>query len=90
MVAWGDNPVRLGSDWSRKGNRERETLWPLLSNIFNIFLGAEPFQDVMDLVLGGMVLARGAANIADQFFGWYPRGWDAGQLPFASVMVIIR
>ena len=27
-----------------------------------------------------MVLARGAANIADQFFGWYPRGWDGGFL----------
>jgi len=30
--------------------------------------------------LGRMVLARGAANIADQFFGWYPRGWDGGFL----------
>jgi hypothetical protein len=27
-----------------------------------------------------MVLARGAASIADQFFGWYPRGRDGGFL----------
>jgi hypothetical protein len=27
-----------------------------------------------------MVLARGAANIADQFFGWHPRGWASGFL----------
>jgi hypothetical protein len=27
-----------------------------------------------------MVLARGAANIADQLFGWQPRGWDGGFL----------
>jgi hypothetical protein len=44
------------------------------------FLAAEPSQDDADLVLGGMVLARGTTNIADQFFGWYPRGWDGGFL----------
>ena len=27
MVAWGADPVRLGGDWSGKGNREGETLW---------------------------------------------------------------
>ena len=47
--------------WRRKGNREGETLCPLLSNICNAFLAAEPFQDNADLVLGRMVLARGAA-----------------------------
>ena len=26
MVAWGTNAVRLGGDWSRKGNRKAETL----------------------------------------------------------------
>ena len=43
-------------------------------------LAAQPFQDDADLVLSGMVLARGAANIADEFFGWYPRGWGGGFL----------
>ena len=38
------------------------------------FLAAEPFQDDADLVLGGMVLARGTANIADRLFSWHPRG----------------
>lgn len=61
MVAWGANPVRLGGDWSRKGNRKGETLCPLFSNICNVFLAAEPFQEDADLVLSGMVLARGAA-----------------------------
>ena len=27
-----------------------------------------------------MVLARGAAHIADQLFGWHPRGWGGGFL----------
>ena len=44
------------------------------------FLAAEPFQDDADLVLGGMVLARGAANITNQFFGWHPRGRGRGFL----------
>jgi L-gulonate 3-dehydrogenase len=26
------------------------------------------------------LIAASAANIADQFFGWYPRGWDGGFL----------
>ena len=60
--------------WRRKGNRQRETLCPLLSNICNAFLAAEPFQDNADLVLGGMVLACGAANVADQLFGWHRVG----------------
>ena len=80
MVAWGANPVGLGGDWSRKGNRQRETLCLLLSIVFNAFLGAEPFRDDADLVLGGMVLARGAANIADQLFGWHATGWGGGLL----------
>ncbi len=80
MVAWGANPVRLGGNWSRKGNWRSETLWSPLSNIFNAFLGSRPFQDVTDSVLGGMALARGTANISDQFFGWHPRGWDGGFL----------
>jgi hypothetical protein len=29
-----------------------------------------------------MVLARGAANIADQLFGWHPRGWGGGFLAY--------
>ena len=33
-----------------------------------------------DLVLGGMVLARGAANITHQFFAWRTGGWDGGFL----------
>jgi hypothetical protein len=27
-----------------------------------------------------MVLARGAANIADQLFGWHATGWGGGLL----------
>ncbi len=33
-----------------------------------------PSQDDLVLVLGGVMLARGAADIADQLFGWYPPG----------------
>ena len=44
------------------------------------FPAAEPFQDNADLVLGGMVLARGAANIANQLFGWHTDGWGRGFL----------
>ena len=80
MVAWGANAVRLSSDWSRKGNRKGETLWSLLSNIFNAFLKSASIQHDADLVLGGTVLARGTANIAHQLFGWYPRGWGGGFL----------
>ena len=57
-----------------------ETLCLLLSIVFNAFLGAEPFRDDADLVLGGMVLAHGAANIADQPFGWHATGWGGGLL----------
>ena len=66
--------------WRRKGNWKSESLWSLRSNIFNTFLAAEPFQDNADLALGGMVLAHGTANIADQFFGWIPRGQASGFL----------
>jgi hypothetical protein len=38
------------------------------------FLTVKPFQDDADFVLGGMVLARGTANVAHQLFGWYPCG----------------
>jgi hypothetical protein len=69
--ASGTNLVRLFGDWSSNGNRKGETLCPLLSNICNAFLAAEPFQEDADLVLGGMVLARGAASIADELFGWH-------------------
>jgi hypothetical protein len=34
-------------------------------------------QDNADIALGGMVLAHGTANIADQVFGWHPRGGAA-------------
>ena len=44
------------------------------------FLAAEPFQDNAGLVLGGMVLTRGAANIADRLVGWHPREWGGGFL----------
>ncbi len=64
-------------EWRRKGNRKGETLWSLLFNIFNEFLGAETFHDNADIALGGVVLAHGTANIADQFFGWHPRGGAA-------------
>ena len=76
MVAWGANPVLLGGDWSSSGDQKDETLCPLLFSIFNAFLAFEPLQYDADLILGGMVLAHGAANIADQFFGWHPRGWE--------------
>ena len=69
MVAWGANPVRLGGDWSSSGDQKGETLSAPLFNIFNDFLPAEPFHDVADPLLGGLVLARGKANIADQLFG---------------------
>ena len=82
MVAWGANPIRLGGDWSRKGNRKGETLWPQLFNIFKALLEAEPFQGIPDLVLGGMALARGAANIAHQLFGWQPHWWVGGFLAY--------
>ncbi|MCA3294568.1 MAG: hypothetical protein ING13_09770 [Roseomonas sp.] len=32
------------------------------------------------LVLGGMVLARGATDVAHKFFGWYRDGWGGGLL----------
>ena len=80
MVVWDANPVRPNSYWSRKGNRQRETLCFLLSIVFNACLGAEAFRDDADLVLGGMVLARGAANVADQLFGWHATGWGGGLL----------
>ena len=74
MVAWGANQIRLGGNWSSSGDQKGETLWPLFLYIFNAFLEDEPFQDNADLVLGGMILARGAANITNQFSGWHPRG----------------
>ena len=37
----------------------------------------------MDFVLGGMVLAHGAANIADQVFGWHLRGGAAALAGYA-------
>ena len=63
--------------WRGKGNRESNRLWLLFFNIFNEFLGAETFHDNADIALGGMVLAHGTANIADQVFGWHPRGGAA-------------
>ena len=68
MAAWGANAVRLGCDWSSSGDQEGETLWPLFLYIFNAFLEDEPFQDNADLVLGGMVLARGAAISRTSFW----------------------
>ncbi|MFN9094627.1 MAG: hypothetical protein ACK5WN_10005 [Alphaproteobacteria bacterium] len=50
--------------------------------IFNILIAEQPHHDAADLVLGGMVLAHGPANIADQFFGWHPRGWRGGFLAY--------
>ena len=74
MVAWGANPVRLGGDWSGSEDRKGEILWAPLFNIFNAFLGAEPFHDNADIALGGMVLERaGAMNIAGQLFGGIAR-----------------
>ena len=75
MVAWGANPVRLGGDWSGKGDRKGETLWPLFFSIFRALPNAQPFQGNAAPALNGMVLAHGTANIADQFFGWRPCGW---------------
>ena len=66
--------------WRRKGNRESERLWPLLFDIFNASLEAKPFQDDADLVLGGMALTLGAANVSDQFFGSQTGGWSEGFL----------
>jgi hypothetical protein len=43
--------------------------------IFNILIAEQPHQDNADLILSGMVLACGAANIEDQFFGWRQCGW---------------
>jgi hypothetical protein len=63
-----------------EGDRKSERLWSPLSNMFNAFLGSRPFQDVMDSVLGGMALARGAGNTADELFGWHPRGRGGGLL----------
>ena len=80
MVAWGANAVRLGGDWSSSGDREGETLWPLLSSIFNILLEDERFQDHADLVLGGMEHARRTAKNADRLFGCQPRGWGGRSL----------
>jgi hypothetical protein len=45
--------------------------------MFNAFQEAESFHDNADIALGGMALAHGTANIADQFFGWHPRGGAA-------------
>ena len=72
--------LRLGGErdslkcWRSKGDRVSESLSPLLSIIFNDFLSVEPFHDAADFVLGGIVLARGTANIADQLFGWHATG----------------
>jgi hypothetical protein len=55
--------------WRRKGNRESNLLWALFSRIFNAFLTTKHFQDDADLVLGEMVLARGAKDIADKLIG---------------------
>jgi len=41
---------------------------------------SDPSQEDADFVLSGMVLARGAANIAHQLFGWHPRGRGGGFL----------
>jgi hypothetical protein len=60
--------------WRRKGNREGNRLWPIVFNIFNALIECGPFRDDADLAIGGMVLARDAASIAVQFFGWRPRG----------------
>ena len=60
--------------WRRKGNRKEERLWPLFFHIINILLECEPLHDAADIALGGMALARRAAIIADQFFGWRPNG----------------
>jgi hypothetical protein len=76
--------------WRRKGNCESECLWALLSNIFNILYSTTPFQDAADLVLGGMVLERRAANIADQIFGWHTDGWDGGFLAQPSLSLGFR
>lgn len=67
MVAWGAKPFRLFGDWSSSGDEKPETLWSLLSNIFNTFLGAEPCQEVTELVLGRMVLRRYTASVTDRF-----------------------
>ena len=40
----------------------------------------EPFQDDVDLIFGGMVIPLKAGSIADQLFGWQPRGWSRGIL----------
>jgi hypothetical protein len=64
-----------GRYWSSSGDQKGETLWSSLSSIFNILLEDEPFQDNAGLVLGGILLARGAADIADKFVGRHPRGW---------------
>jgi hypothetical protein len=63
--------------WRGKGNRESNRLWLLFFNIFNMFFSANPSKDDAVLVLGRMLLARGAANIADQFSGWHPSGGAA-------------
>ena len=70
----------LYGEWRSKGNREGETLCPLLYSIFNTFLEEGSFLDNADLALGGMALPRSAANIADQLFGWHPRGRGGGFL----------
>jgi hypothetical protein len=44
----------------------------MLLNNFNTLFSANPSRDDADLVLGGMVLARGTANIAHLLFGLNP------------------
>jgi hypothetical protein len=61
--------------------REKARLFRLcriLFNIINILYSSDPSQEDADFVLSGMVLARGAANIAHQLFGWHPRGRGGG------------
>ena len=64
MVTWGANPVRLGGDWSSNGNRKGETLWALDFK-GPAFRAAELLRDEAGPVLGGMMPASGAENIAD-------------------------
>ena len=73
-------PSERPAKWRRKGDWKCESLWSLLSSNFKAFLEASSFQDEAGLVLRGIVLARGAANIANQPFGRHPLRWGGAFL----------
>jgi hypothetical protein len=56
-----------------KGTGKTKLSDKMFFNNFNLLFASRPFKDVADPVLGGIALAPGTSNIADQLFDWHPR-----------------